>query len=644
MTSGVRGFQLVALIFGLSLCAPPLFAQHGVADGEWHHYGGDLGGTKYSSLDQITRENFGELEVVWRWKTENFGPRPETYSRVTPIMVDGVLYATAGYRRAAVAIDAATGETLWVYSLDEGERGDNAPRINSGRGVAYWQDGNDERIFLITPGYHLVALDAQTGWPIDGFGNDGIVDLKQGLDREVDPIEGRIGSSSPPVILGDMVIVGAALPGGGAPPTKEMPPGHVRGFDARTGERRWIFHTIPQPGEFGHETWEGDSWRYTGNVGVWPAFVADPELGYVYLPVEAATGDYYGGHRPGDNLFTQSMVCLDARTGERVWHYQMVHHDVWDYDPPAPPILADVTVAGRPVKVVVQLTKQAFAFVFDRVTGEPVWPIEERAVGETDIPGEQTAATQPYPTKPEPFDRQGVTLDDLIDFTPELKAAAVEEISAFRIGPLFTPPSLIEAPDGTQGTIQLPGSLGATNWTGGSVDPETGILYVGSSTGPSMRALGNDPARSNMDFIQMRAAVPQPLGLPLIKPPWGRVTAIDLNTGETKWMIANGETPQYVLEHEALQGIDIPKTGKPIRSATLVTKTLLFVNGGWRQAGDPELRAHDKATGELLGTVELPAIPNGSPMTFLLDDRQYIVMSVGDSEHPAELVALALPE
>ncbi|HIF22163.1 MAG TPA: hypothetical protein EYQ27_09715 [Gemmatimonadetes bacterium] len=371
----------------MSALAGPVVAQQGATSGEWRSYSGDLGSTKYSPLDQIDRDNVQDLEIVWRWKTDNFGASVERYSRVTPIMVNGVLYATAGRRRATVAIDAVTGETLWMHRMDEGVRGDYAPRRSSGRGVAYWSgrpDESDAQIFMITPGYHLVALDAATGRPVPNFGQDGVVDLKLGLDRPVDLIEAVIGSSSPPVVVGDVVIVGAALEVGSSPPTKENAPGHVRGYDARTGERLWIFHTIPQPGEFGHETWEGDSWSYTGNVAVWPPFSADAELGYVYLPVEAGTGDYYGGHRPGDNLFSQSLVALDARTGERIWHFQMVHHGIWDYDPASPPILADIVVDGRLIKAVAQVTKQAFTYVFDRVTGEPVWPIEERPVGESD--------------------------------------------------------------------------------------------------------------------------------------------------------------------------------------------------------------------------------------------------------------------
>jgi quinoprotein glucose dehydrogenase len=577
----------------------------------------------------------GDLEIAWRWQARNFGPEPEFNFRVTPIMVDGILYATAGYRRAVVAIDAATGETLWMYRLEEGKRGENAPRLNSGRGVSYWREGADERIFLITPGYHLVSLDAKTGQPVTTFGQSGIVDLKRGLDRPVDPIEGAIGSSSPPVVSNGVVVVGAALLTGLAPVSKENAPGFIRGYDARTGERLWIFHTIPLPGEYGNETWEGDSWSYTGNAGVWAPFSVDDELGYVYLPTEAATGDYYGAHRLGDNLFTQSLVCLDLRTGERVWHYQMVHHGIWDYDNPAPPILVNIEVDGRPLKAVVQVTKQAFAYVFDRVTGEPIWPITERQVASSDIPGERTSPTQPFPTKPAPFDLQGLTLDDLIDFTPELKAQAVEIASQYRIGPLFTPPSLAQAEDGTRGLIQIPGQGGGANWEGAAVDVESGVLYVPSITNPIVRGLFNDPEHSDMNYVDARWRLPGPQGLPLVRPPWGRVTAIDLNTGEHLWMVPNGDTPEYVRDHPALAGIEIPRTGTATRGSTIVTRALLFVT-----SGDPILRAHDKETGAIVAEIALPARATGVPMTYMVEGRQYIVVAVAGPDHPAELVAL----
>jgi quinoprotein glucose dehydrogenase len=628
-----------AMLVVALLSAAPVGAQDGSRNGEWPAYAADGGSTKYSALAQVDRANVADLQIAWRWQAQNFGRNPEFNYRVTPIMVDGVLYTTAGYRRAVVAIDSETGETLWVYRMDEGERGENAPRQSSGRGVSYWRDGPDERIYVITPGYHLVSLDARTGLPVAAFGERGVVDLKSGLDRPVDPIEGAIGSSSPPVVSNGVVVVGAALLTGLAPVSKENAPGFVRGYDARTGERLWIFHTIPQPGELGHDTWEDDSWRYTGNAGVWAPFSVDEELGFVYLPTEAATGDYYGGHRLGDNLFTQSLVALDIRTGERVWHFQMVHHGIWDYDNPAPPILVDITVNGTPIEAVVQVTKQAWAYVFDRRTGEPVWPIEERPVPSSDIPGERTSPTQPFPSKPAPFDLQGLTVDDLIDFTPELRAEAVELASQYRLGPIFTPPSLQVAADGTRGLIQSPGQGGGANWEGGAVDVETGVLYVASITSPIVRGLFNDPERSDMNYVDARWRLPGPQGLPLMKPPWGRVTAIDLNTGEHVWMVPNGDTPEYVRDHPALAGVDIPKTGEARRAGAMVTPTLLFVAGG----GTPWLRAYDKGTGETIAEIELPAGATGTPMTYMQGDRQYIVVAVAGPGHPAELIALTLP-
>ncbi|MYK79152.1 MAG: PQQ-binding-like beta-propeller repeat protein, partial [Acidobacteria bacterium] len=387
--------RLIGLGAALTLAAPA-FAQDR-DPGEWPHYAADLSSTRYSPLDQIHAGNVDQLEIVWRWTSRNFGPRPDFNLRATPLMLDGVVYVTAGARRVAVAIDAATGETLWTYRLDEGKRGESAPRQTSGRGVAFWSDGETARVFLVTPAYRLVALDAETGRLIPGFGLDGMVDLRRNLGREVDLETAAIGSGSPPTVVGEVVVVGAALVSGSAPPSPENAPSPVRGYDARTGELLWTFHTIPREGEFGNDTWENDSWRTTGNTGVWAWMSADPELGLVYLPTEAPTGDYYGGHRPGDNLFSQSVVALDVATGERRWHYQTVHHPIWDYDLPTAPILLDLTVDGREIPALAQVTKQAFTFVLDRRTGEPVWPIEERPMPASTVPGEKTAPTQPFP-------------------------------------------------------------------------------------------------------------------------------------------------------------------------------------------------------------------------------------------------------
>ena len=581
-------------------------------------------------------------------------------------MIGGVLYATAGWSRNVVAIDAASGETLWLYRADEGVRGDRAPvRAAAGRGVSYWTDGRgDERIILVTKGYRLIALNARTGVPIATFGDDGIVDLyedhSEGLDRP--PLEdGQITLNSPATVVGDVIVVGAALRA--TAPAKEFPAGFVRGFDARTGEQLWLFRTIPQADEFGNDTWGSDSWRYSGNTGVWAPMSADEELGYVYLPVETPTNDLYGGHRPGDNLFAESLVCLDAKTGERIWHFQFVHHGIWDYDIPTAPTLIDITVGGRRIKAVAQVTKQAFTYVFDRVTGEPVWPIEERPVPQSTVPGEVTSPTQPFPTRPAPFDRQGVTTDDLLDFTAELNAEAQRIASEYQLGPLFTPPILAGA-DGARALLMLPHMTGGANWQGGAVDAETGILYVASVTNPTVAGLTNDPTRTTMDYVRgggRRApgrSAPQetqgcgeigPLGLPLIKPPWGRITAINLNTGDHLWMVPNGDTPDCVKNHPALSGVEIPRTGKPDRSGILVTKTLLFAGEGagvfatptW--AGGPMFYAYDKQTGEILSEFELPKNQSGVPMTYMLDGKQYIVMAIGARGQAAELVALALP-
>ena len=618
---------------------------------EWPYYGGNAASQRYSPLAIINRDNVKNLSIAWRWKADNFGPVPEFNYRATPLMVDGVLYVTAGLRRVVAAIDAVSGETLWIYRIDEGERVKYAPRVNSGRGVAYWANGDDRRILLVTPGYQLIALNAATGLPIPSFGENGRVELKRGLGRDLDLVTTPLGSSSPPMVVGDMVVVGTALPSGFAPPSPANPPGHVRGFDVRSGAQSWIFHTIPHPGEPGYDSWEdGEAWRSAGNVATWTTMSADTALGYVYLPLEAATGDHYGGHRHGDNLFSQSLVCLDARTGRRVWHFQTVHHGLWDYDLPAAPILLDINVNGRKIPAVAQLTKQAFTFVFDRRNGEPVWSIEEKAVPQTDVPGEKTSATQPFPSKPAPFDRQGVAEDDLIDFTPELRAEALAIMAQYRSGPLYTPPSVVTE-NGTKGSLILPYQAGGANWTGGAVDPETGVLYVGSSTMLGVMRLASDPAMSSMKYIAVGDPMFRdgPQQLPMVKPPWGRITAIDLNSGEHLWMMANGEAHENIRKHPALKDIKLPRTGRPDRAGLLVTKTLLFAGEGGGQyatinGGGPMFRAHDKATGEIIAEFELPALQTGLPMTYAIDGRQYIVVAVGGPGHPAELVALTLSE
>ena len=619
-------------------------AQLGPTGGEWPAYGGDLASTRYSPLDQINASNVGELEIAWRWSARNFGPTPEGNYRVTPVMVDGVLFATAGSRRAAVAIDAASGETLWVHRMDEGERGSRAPRFNSGRGVAYWDpgQGGEPRIFYITPGYHLLALDAASGRAVTDFADDGVVDLMETIriPDGVDPI-GAIGSSSPPVIVGNVVVVGSAQISGRRQPSPANVPGDVRGFDARTGELLWTFHVVPMDGEPGAETWEDGSNQYTGNAGVWTPFSADAERGLVYLPTEAPTHDWYRGHRLGDNLYSSSLVALNAETGERVWHFQMVHHDIWDLDNPAPPILVDIPVDGRPIEAVVQITKQAWAFVFDRETGEPVWPIEEREVPQSNVPGEQISPTQPFPSRPPAFSRQGLTEDDLIDFTPELREQALELVSGVRFGPLFTPIEISGPETGYRGTVTIPRSTGGANWEGGAVDPETGVLYVTSQMSP--RVEGLLPARGGMDvdFMLTPGEALNVDGLPAVKPPYGQISAIDLNRGEMLWQIANADTPEEIANHPALAGVDLPRTGRPARVGLLATRTLLCAGEG--VGGEPVLRAHDKATGEILAEIGLPATQTGLPMSYMLDGIQYVVVAVAGRDNPAELVALKLP-
>ena len=641
-----RTARLVPIVLALSSGVVTVSAQTGAADGEWRTYGGDLASTRYAPLDQIDGDNFNDLEVAWRFNTVNLGPQPDFNYQATPLMVDGVLYSTAGSRRNVVALDAATGEMLWMYRLDEGERGENAIRRMSGRGVAYWTDGQgDERIFLVTIGYQLVALDAKTGRPVPHFGEDGIVDLKLFNDQYIDPVSGEIGWNGAPLVARDVVIVGAAHRAGSAPPSRENVKGYIRGFDVRTGERKWIFHTIPTAGEFGRDTWLSDSAVYTGNTGVWTNLTVDEELGIAYLPIEIPTGDYYGGHRPGDNLFGESLVAVDLETGERLWHFQFVHHPIWDYDVPCPPILVDITVDGRDIKAVAQPTKQGWVYVFDRVTGEPVWPIEERPVPAGTVPGEWYSPTQPFPTKPPSFERQGFPIEELIDFTPELRAEALEFVSQYQTGPVFTPP-IAAGDNGLLATLFVPNGA---NWPGGSYDPDTGIMYVFSHT--LMRALGlvNNPERSDMDYVNGRSARLTVRGLPLLKPPWGRITAIDLNKGEIVWQIAHGQTPDLVRNHPSLRGIDVPRTGRTGPIGTLTTKTLVISGEGGTITTAPGergamLRAYDKASGEERGAVAIPAAQTGSPMTYMLDGKQYLVLAVGGGVRPGELMAFKLPE
>jgi quinoprotein glucose dehydrogenase len=652
--------------------------QSGTKNGEWRNYGGDPGSTRYAPLDQINAENFSKLEVAWRFKTDSLGPRPEFKFESTPLMVHGVLYSTGGSRRAVVALDAATGELLWIHREDEGLRGTYAPRQLSGHGVAYWTDGKEERILYVTPGYRLIALNATTGVPVPGFGKNGVVDLKQDDDQDIDLVTGEVGLHSTPVVAKNVVIVGAAHLTGSDPKSRKNVKGYVRGFDVRTGKRLWIFHTIPRPGEYGSDTWEKDSLSYTGNTGVWAQMSVDEDLGLVYLPVELPTGDYYGGDRPGKGLFGESLVAVDLQTGKRKWHYQLVHHGIWDMDIPCAPILTDITFGGRTVKAVAQPTKQGFLYVFNRETGEPIWPIEERPVPKGDVPGEWYSPTQPFPTKPPAYDNQGVSIDSLIDFTPELRAEAVKLVSKYRIGPIFTPPSVSKA-EGPLATITSPGSTGGANWPGGSYDPETHRLYVYSQSAIALLGMVPTPGPqfSDMEYVQGTAgkdprpstpmgAPPRPVapgaaaeggeggptvnvrGLQLLKPPYGRITAYDMDKGEIAWQVAHGETPDNVRNHAALKGLTIPRTGQSGLVGVLTTKTLVI-------AGEPMftttasgargamLRAYDKATGKEVGAVFMPAPQSGSTMTYMLNGQQYVIVAISGQGFPGELVAFRLP-
>lgn len=636
----------------LALFALPATTQQGASNGNWPAYGADNGNTRYSPLAQINAANFSKLQLAWVFSTANLGPTPETNLEATPLVVDGVFYSTAGSRRSVIALDAATGELLWVYREDEGERGEVAPRRLSGRGLAYWAGGEDKRIIYFTPGYRMIALDARTGRRIPTFGRDGVVDLKEDDDQEIDPLSREIGIHATPAIARDTIVVGAAHRPGGAPTSKTNVKGYVRGYDVRTGRRKWIFHTIPRPGEFGFDTWLNDSWSYTGNTGVWGQISIDEQRGLVYLGVETPTGDFYGGPRPGNGLFGESLVAVDLETGQRRWHYQFVHHGIWDHDNPSPPILADVEFNGKRVPMVAQPSKQAFLYVFNRETGEPIWPIEERPVEIGDVPGEWYSPTQPFPTAPPPYEIQGVDESILIDFTPELRQEALEIVKNYKMGPIFTPP-VVSKPEGPWATLVA--SLSGSNWMGGSLDPETGIVYAGSSR--SIIGISLVPAgdRSDVGYISGRAKGAQgPLtvrGLPLVKPPYSQISAIDLKTGKILWQIPHGDTPDNVRNHPALKGLNIPRTGRGGAAITLVTKTLLIA-GEKGTVTMPDgrvgamLRAYDKTTGQDAGAVYMPAPATGGPMTYMVNGVQYIAIAVGgniNGRPQAQFMAFRLP-
>jgi quinoprotein glucose dehydrogenase len=644
-------------IFSMCLLAAlPLSAQTGAPGGEWRTYGGDLGNTRYSALDQINASNFNKLKIVWSLKTANFGPEPEYRFEGTPLMANGVLYTTAGSRRAVVALDAATGELLWMHAEHEGARGTAAPRRLSGHGLAYWTDGTEERILYVTPGYRLIALDAKTGIPIPTFGKEGVVDLRLDDDQEMDLVTADIGLHSTPMVAGNTIIVGAAHRSGEQPRSKTNVKGYVRGFDVKTGKRLWIFHTIPRQGEFGYNTWEKGSAEYTGNTGVWAQISVDEELGMAYLPVESPTQDSYGGDRPGSALFAESLVAVDLKTGQRKWHYQLVHHGIWDFDIPCAPVLVNITVDGKPVKALAQASKQSILYVLNRVSGEPVWPFVERPAPQGDVPGEWYSPTQPIPTKPPFYDLNGSTIDHLIDFTPELRAQAIQLVSKYKMGPVFTPP-VVSKPGGPLGTLIVGYPLGGTNWAGGSFDPQTHIYYVFSqrvagSLGMVPPEAGDSDVKYFVGTVHESGGAFHRLtvqGLPLVKPPYGRISAINLDTGEIVWQVPHGETPDEIRNSPVLKGLNIPRTGRPGIIGVLTTKTLViageggvFTNKAGRQGA--LLRAYDKATGKDAGAVYMPSGQTGSPMTYMLNGKQYIVLAIGGQGYPGELLAFSLGE
>ena len=651
--------------------------DQGRVNGDWRYIGGDAGHTRYSPLDQIDASNFEELEVAWIWRGDNFGPNVDYLFRSTPIYVDGLLYTVAGQRRTVAAIDPATGETVWTYREPHTTRYDRGMRNNYGKGVAYGEVDGRGVIFTSSPAFFLHALDAKTGrhledWgqavPLGGFPEGGVVDLlpdlvadwspwlesgytydpDQGIPREL----GNLSSSSPPIVVNGVIIVSNVHEQGYYQTRIENIPGDILAYDARTGQHLWKFHVIPRPGEFGHDTWENDAWRTTGDVSSWAPMSADLDRGIVYIPTNPPTIDFYGGFRPGDNLFGTSLLALDVNTGRRVWHYQLVHHDIWNFDNPTAPVLLNITVDGKPKPIVVQTTKQGWAYTFDRETGEPVWAIEERAVPSSEVPGEQLSPTQPFPTWPLAYDMQGLTESDLIDFTPELRQEALEIVKNYRIGPIFNPPIQAGHPSGLRSFVSCPS--GATNIFGPtSADPETGILYVGSLTGCRSENIvpgheidePDDPmttGRTIADYAVInRGDFRGPQGLPIFKPPYSRITAIDMNTGEHLWWIPNGDTPERIKNHPALQAVELPNTGVTSHPVTMVTASLLIHAEG--TAGQPLIRAIDKSTGARLGVVELPAPGQYGMMTYMHNGRQHIVVQMAGRNQPGSLVALRLP-
>ncbi|MFQ6004833.1 MAG: PQQ-binding-like beta-propeller repeat protein [Woeseia sp.] len=635
----------------------------GTLGGQWQYLGGDSAHTRYSPADLINADNFADLEEVWVWDGASFNAAS---GRSTPSYIDGALYTVAGPRRHVVAIDPASGEMLWSYREPNTFRWEYSMRKDYGKGVAYAEVDGRGVVYIISPAFFLTALEAKTGRPLEGFGkpvpiegfpDTGVVDLLGDLGHEYDPYygipleKGYITSSSPPIVVNGVIVVGNSAEQGYNQSRIENIPGDILAYDARTGEFLWKFNVLPRPGEYGHETWENDAWQWAGDISSWAPLSADQDRGIVYIPTNGATLDFYGGFRPGDNLFSTSLIALDAKTGRRVWHFQMVHHDIWNYDTPTAPVLLDVSVDGEETPIVVQATKQAFAYTFNRVTGEPIWPIEERPVPESKIPGEKLSRTQPFPTRPAPYDNQGLTHDDLIDFTPYLRQAAIDIVSDYEIGPLFNPPLHRDNDLGLKGSLWCPGDIGGVNIDGPPVaDPESGILYVTSrihcatwviAPGAERDARLEKPTGKTIaDFAVLSSyfSVRGPDGLSLYKPPYSRITAIDMNTGEHLWYIPVGETPERVLNHPDLQDIDIPNTGSGKVAPMTVTKSLLIYAGN-ASDGTPNLFAVDKSSGEQVGKVEVAANSSYGMMTYIHQGRQYVILQTG-----SKLTAMALNE
>jgi quinoprotein glucose dehydrogenase len=655
---------------------------------DWTNYAGDITGSRFKPLDQINASNFSSLEVAWRFKTDNLGNRPEFKLEGTPLEVGGVVYTTGGSRRAVIALDAVTGELLWVHGEKEGARGAAAPRQLSGRGVSYWTDGKEARILYVTPGYQLIALDAKTGQRIPSFGNNGAVDLKADDDQKIEPdlTTGEIGLHAAPTVVGDRVLVGSAFREGFTPTSFKNNKGSARAFDVRTGKRLWQFRTIPQKGEPGAETWLNNSNEYTGNTGVWTQLTADPVANLAYLPVESPTSDFYGGKRPGNGLYGNSLVAVDLDTGKPKWHFQFIHHEIWDYDMSSAPLLMDVTIDGKPRKVVANPSKMGMLYVFDRITGKPVWPMPETKVEKGNVPGEWYSPTQPIPSKPKPYVRTGTSVGDLIDFTPALHAEALELVKKVKMGPIFTPP-VVSNPNGPIATF-LPGTAtGGTNWPGGSFNPENHTVYVYGCDGcqsfiglvpppPGFTDLPYVVGQAGQPVVMVDAAgagegadaapapkrpTPPPAarssalrpvvqGLPLMRPPYGTISAINVDKGEIVWQVAHGDTPDAIRNNPALKGLNIPRTGQASLSiGNMLTRTLVV-------AGDPQitttpehprgamLRAYDQATGKEVGNILMPAPQSGSPMTYMVNGKQYIIVAVSGGNYSGEYICYTLPD